>query len=245
MRRILPVVGVVVVVLVLGFVVLGSCSGTSKADKYRSYVQDVNSVARQSNNDARALDAALYNQELTPNQVTTRVASFIPRARAAETTAAALKPPGKIKEQELQRYLLQALQYRTLALQDLQAALKTALAGTPNTPADRGAAQGRRQRLQRADRLRRRLRRQLPAARAGDPQGGERHRRADHGVRLEPLARARQPGLQRQRPLDRVGARRRHVAAVRGRRHRHLDRRGHGERQDAGGGTPRAGRSRR
>jgi outer membrane murein-binding lipoprotein Lpp len=135
MRRILPVVGVVVLVLVLGFVVLGSCSGTSKADQYRSYVQDVNSVARQSNNDARALDAALYNQELTPNQVTTRVAGFIPRARAAETTAAALKPAGKIKQQELQRYLLQALQYRTLALQDLQAALRTALAGTPNTPA--------------------------------------------------------------------------------------------------------------
>jgi outer membrane murein-binding lipoprotein Lpp len=134
MRRILPVVGVVVLVVVLGFVVLGSCSGSSKADQYRSYVQDVNSVARQSSNDAKALDAALYNQQLTPNQVTTRVAGFIPRARAAETTAAALKPPGKIKQQELQRYLLQALQYRTLALQDLQAALKTALAGTPNTP---------------------------------------------------------------------------------------------------------------
>ena len=135
MRRILPVVGVVVVVLVLGFIVLGSCSGESKADQYRSYVQDVNSVARQSNNDARALDAALYNQELTPNQVTTRVAGFIPRARAAETTAASLKPPGEIKQRDLQRYLLQALQYRTLALQDLQAALRTALAATPNTPA--------------------------------------------------------------------------------------------------------------
>jgi outer membrane murein-binding lipoprotein Lpp len=135
MRRILPVVGVVVLVLVLGFVVLGSCSGSSKADQYRSYVQDVNSVARQSNVDAKALDAALYNQELTPNQVTTRVASFIPRARAAETTAAALKPTGKIKQQDLQRYLLQALQYRTLALEDLEAALKRALQGTAGTPA--------------------------------------------------------------------------------------------------------------
>ena len=97
-------------------------------------MQDVNSVARQSNTDAKALDAALYNQELTPNQVTTRVASFIPRARAAETTASALKPPGKIKEQELQRYLLQALQYRTLALTDLEAALKLALSGAADTP---------------------------------------------------------------------------------------------------------------
>ena len=76
MRRILPVVGVVVLVLVLGFVVLGSCSGSSKADAYRSYVQDVNSVASQSNRDAKALDAALYNQELTPDQVTARVATL-------------------------------------------------------------------------------------------------------------------------------------------------------------------------
>jgi hypothetical protein len=135
MRRILPVVGVVVLVLVLGFVVLGSCSGDSAADKYRSYVQDVNSVARQSNTDARALDAALYDQELTPTQVTTKVASFIPRARAVETTAAALKPTGEIKKQDLQRYLLQALQYRTLALEDLEVALKKALQGSTDSPA--------------------------------------------------------------------------------------------------------------
>src|SRR5512132_2518053 len=134
MRRILPVVGVVVLVLVLGFVVLGSCGGSSKADKYRSYVADVNSVARQSNADAKTLDAALYNQELTPSQLITRVGTLIPRASAAETTAAALKPTGAIKQQGLQRYLLQSLQYRTLALQDLQQALKTAFAGAANTP---------------------------------------------------------------------------------------------------------------
>jgi Tfp pilus assembly protein PilP len=129
MRRILPVVGVVVLVLVLGFVVLGSCSGSSAADKYRSYVTDVNAVARESNTDAKALDAALYNQELTPEQVITKVSSFIPKARATETTASTLKPPGKIKQQDLQRFLLQALQYRTLALNDLANALKVALLG--------------------------------------------------------------------------------------------------------------------
>jgi hypothetical protein len=139
MRRILPVVGVVVLVLVLGFVVLGSCSGTSKADAYRAYVTDVNSVARQSNNDAKALDAALYNQELTPDQVTTRVASFVTRARAAETTASALKPTGKIKQQGLQRYLLQALQYRTLALQDMAKALEKGLAAGATTQEQRTA----------------------------------------------------------------------------------------------------------
>ena len=139
MRRILPVVGVVVLVLVLGFVVLGSCSGSSKADKYRSYVQDVNSVARQSNADAKTLDAALYNQELTPDQVTARIASLIPRASAAETTAASLKPVGEIKKQGLQRYLLQSLQYRTLALQELEAALKKALAAEATTQEQRDA----------------------------------------------------------------------------------------------------------
>ncbi|HET6174859.1 MAG TPA: hypothetical protein VFD90_19815 [Gaiellales bacterium] len=129
MRRILPVVGVVVLVLVLGFVVLGSCGGSSAADQYRSYVTDVNSVARQSNTDAKALDAALYNQQLTPDQVITKVSNLIPKAQAAETTASALKPPSQIKKQDLQRYLLQALQYRTLGLQDMTAALKNALLG--------------------------------------------------------------------------------------------------------------------
>ena len=135
MRRILPVVGVVVLVLVLGFVVLGSCGGSSQADAYRTYVSDVNSVARQSGTDAKALDAALYNQELTPDQVTAKVTSFIARAQATETTASALKPTGQIKKQGLQQFLLQALQYRTLALQDLSKALKSALGGAADAPA--------------------------------------------------------------------------------------------------------------
>src|SRR4029077_20145218 len=113
-----------------------------KADRYRSYVQDVNSVARQSNADAKTLDATLYNQELTPDQVTAHISTLIPRASAAETTAASLKPVGEIKKQGLQRYLLQTLQYRTLALQELEAALKKALAAQATTQEQRDAVAG-------------------------------------------------------------------------------------------------------
>jgi Tfp pilus assembly protein PilP len=135
MRRILPLVGVVVLVLVLGFVVFGSCSGSSKADAYRTYVKDVNTVADQSKTDAQTLDTALYNQELTPDQVTAKVKSLVARAQATETTAAALKPNGEIKKQDLQRFLLQALQYRVLALNDLVNALGKALNGASDVPA--------------------------------------------------------------------------------------------------------------
>ncbi|MDX6539383.1 MAG: hypothetical protein QOI71_993 [Gaiellales bacterium] len=135
MRRILPLVGVVVLVLVLGFVVFGSCSGSSKADAYRRYVRDVNAVVNQSKGDAATLDAALYTQQLTPDQVTAKVKSLIPRAQATETTAVALKPTGEIKKQGLQRYLLQALQYRALALSDLAGALAKALSGAADVPA--------------------------------------------------------------------------------------------------------------
>jgi hypothetical protein len=135
MRRILPLVGVVVLVLVLGFVVLGSCSGSSKADAYRNYVNQVDQVVRGSKADAATLDAALYNQELTPDQVTAKVRSLVARAQATETTAVALKPNGEIKKQDLQRFLLQALQYRVLALNDLANALKQALAGASDVPA--------------------------------------------------------------------------------------------------------------
>ena len=54
-----------------------------------------NSVARQSNTDAKALDAALYNQELTPDQVISTGRELDPPQRASETTAAALKPSGQ------------------------------------------------------------------------------------------------------------------------------------------------------
>ena len=232
MRRILPVVGVVVLVLVLGFVVLGSCSGESKADQYRSYVQDVNSVARQSNTDAKALDAALYNQELTPDQVIRRVAAFIPRARAAETTAAALKPTGKIKQQGLQRYLLESLQYRTLALTDLQNALKTALAGTPNTPAtelQRKTVASAYSELIASD--------VVYAASFQRPAQLLLREENVTDAPITPSAWSLSPELANPSAngnglwIESVRARGRE--AVRGRRHRHLDRRGQGERQDA------------
>ena len=163
-----------------------------------------------------------------------------PRARAAETTAAALKPTGKIKQQDLQRYLLQALQYRTLALQDLAAALKTALLGkkadVPATEAQRKAVANAYSELIASDVV-------YAASFQRPAQAILKEENVTDAAIISSVwglsPELANPDPQRQRALDRVGARRRLVEAVPGRRHRHLDRRGHGERQDAHAGHPR------
>ena len=116
--------------------------------------------------------------------------------------------PGEIKKQGLQRYLLQSLQYRTLALQDLQAALKKALAGAPNTPA--------------TEEQRRAVATAYSELIASDvvyAASFQRPAQQSCARRRSPTRRSRRrPGAsrpssptrrQRQRPLDRVGARRR------------------------------------
>ncbi len=65
--------------------------------------------------------------------------------------------------------------------------------GRPRHARDREPAQGDRRRLRRADRLRRRLRGQLPAPGAATAEGRQRHGRAHHGVGLGHLPRAREP----------------------------------------------------
>ena len=170
MRRILPVVGVVVLVLVLGFVVLGSCSGSSQADKYRSYVQDVNSVARQSNTDAKTLDAALYNQELTPDQVTARVASLIPRReRRRDDGRRAQAGRRRSRSRTCSATCCRRCSTARWRCRSSRPRSRGRWPARP-TRRDRGAARCGGQRLQRADRLRRRLRGELPAPVPGDPE---------------------------------------------------------------------------
>ena len=200
MRRILPVVGVVVLVLVLGFVVLGSCSGSSKADQYRSYVQDVNSVARQSNDRRqgarrRALQPGAHAE---PGD-----------ARGSRASSRGRAPPRRRPRRSSRRARSSSRSSSATCCRRCSTARwrcricrrrsRWRSPARPDTPPTEAQRTRRRQRLQRADRLRRRLRRELPAPRTGAAEGGERHRRADHGVGLEPLPRARQPGRQRQR----------------------------------------------
>ena len=232
MRRILPVVGVVVLVLVLGFVVLGSCSGSSKAD---------------------AVPLVRAGRELRGAPVERRRQGA--RRRALQPGADAR--PGHHQGRELHPQGAGGRDDGLRAQADGQdqaagsAALPAAGAAIPHArPAgsrsgaqegadrqegrragNRDAARGRGQCVRRADRLRRRLRRQLPAPLPGHPRRGERHRRGHRGLGLGALARARQPGSERQRAVDPVGARRRLGQAVHGWHDRHVDRSRHRERQ--------------
>src|SRR4051812_26696934 len=64
-QRILPVVGAVVLVLVIGWLVLGACG--SSTGPFKDYVAKVNVVVDQSNAIGKQLDDALSDPDQTQN----------------------------------------------------------------------------------------------------------------------------------------------------------------------------------
>lgn len=123
----LPLIGVAVLVLVLGYFVLNSCGGSSGGAE-RSYVKDVNTLLTSSKDAGRQLDSAFYNADLQPPAIIGAVRSAGARAHRNVATAEALKPPGKLKP--FQQALVQAMRYREQAASDLAAALDVALKAT-------------------------------------------------------------------------------------------------------------------
>ena len=126
-QRVLPLIGVAVLVLVLGYFVLNSCGGSSGSAE-RSYVKDVNTLLTSSKESGRQLDNAFYNADLQPAEIVSAIKSAGASAHRSVATAEALKPPGKLKP--YQPALVQAMQYREQAASDLAAALEVALKST-------------------------------------------------------------------------------------------------------------------
>lgn len=129
-QRLLPLIGVAVLVLVLGYFVLSSCGGSSGTAE-RTYVKDVNTLLTSSKESGRQLDSAFYNADLQPPAIIQAIRSAGAGAHRNVATAAALKPPGKLKP--FQPALVQAMQFREQAASDLAAALEVALKAT-NSP---------------------------------------------------------------------------------------------------------------
>ena len=123
-QRLLPLIGLAVLVLVLGYWFLG-CSGGSSGGAERTYVRDVNTLLASSKTAGKALDDSFYNSDLQPEQIVAQVAAAGDSARRNVATAQGLKPPGKLKP--FQPSLVQALQYRQQAAADLAGALDVAL----------------------------------------------------------------------------------------------------------------------
>ena len=125
-RLLLPI-GVAVLILVLGYFVLGSCGGGSGSAE-RSYVKDVNTLLTSSRESGQQLDKAFYNADLQPAEIVGAIRSAGASAHRNVSTAEALKPPGRLKP--YQPALVQSMQYREQAASDLAAALEGALKST-------------------------------------------------------------------------------------------------------------------
>jgi hypothetical protein len=131
-QRLLPVAGAIILVLVIGWLLLGACGSSS--GPYKDYVGKVNVVVQQSNALGQQLDDALNNADQTQSGLINTVSSLETKQRDVQRSAEQLKPPGKLRDQ--QAWLVAAMQYRTQGLGLLKESLATALAPKKVTEQD-------------------------------------------------------------------------------------------------------------
>jgi hypothetical protein len=131
-QRLLPVAGAVVLVLVIGWLLLGACGSSS--GPYKDYVQKVNVVVDESNSIAKQLDNALNNPDQSQSGLISAVSSLEAKQRDAQRSAEQIKPPGKLRDAHT--WLVAAMQYRTQGLGLFKEALARALAPKKVTETD-------------------------------------------------------------------------------------------------------------
>jgi hypothetical protein len=131
-QRLLPVAGAIVLVLVIGWLLLGACGSSS--GPYKDYVNKVNVVVDESNSIAKQLDNALNDPDQSQSGLISAVSSLEAKQRDAQRSAEQIKPPGKLRDAHT--WLVAAMQYRTQGLGLFKEALARALAPKKVSEAD-------------------------------------------------------------------------------------------------------------
>ena len=202
-----------------GFVVLGSCSGSSEADQYRSYVH------------GRQLRRAAV--EHRRQGARRRALQPGAHARPGDREGRELHPEGARRRDDGRRRSSRPARSssRSCSATCCRRCSTARSRCRTSRRRSRRALLGRRPTCPRPRSSAKRVANAYSELIASDVvyaasfqrpaqeilKADERHGRGHHAVGLGPLARARQPGRQRQRAVDRVGARRGLVEAVHGR----------------------------
>lgn len=114
--RLAGLVAFAVVIIVLLAVLISSCGG-SKKGRYESYMAEVTTVAKESEQIGRELNKALTTPGIKPNELALKIEGLAQQQRLGQATAEAIKPPGPLREE--QANLVEALRFRVAGLQAL------------------------------------------------------------------------------------------------------------------------------
>lgn len=129
-RLISAVVFVIAVVLILVFAVR-SCQASNQNSAYKSYIDQVQAIGRDSESVGGQLSTLMARTDLTEKALETRLQGLIDQQMIGINKAKDLTPPGPLRQQ--QEYLLEALQLRSDGLGGLLRAFRA-------TPYKRGSA---------------------------------------------------------------------------------------------------------
>ena len=132
--RLLAFIAIVIAVLVVFGLLLQSCSATSKHDAYQSYLAKVATIAHSSTQDGVSVATVLTTPGLKATDLYSKLSSIAEQERQNATNAAALNPPGRLRDENQQ--VVEALQLRVSGTQGLADTFKATAASTAASDAD-------------------------------------------------------------------------------------------------------------
>jgi hypothetical protein len=115
--RLLGLVVFVVVVMLLFALFIASCSSTSRHTAYLDYMTNVNTIARASTGNGKALATDLATPGIKLSDLVTKIDGLASEERQNVVAAEALNPPGRLRPEN--GHLVEALEFRVSGLAGL------------------------------------------------------------------------------------------------------------------------------
>lgn len=129
MLRLAGLIAFAIAIVALLTVWINSCREDNARDAYRSYMQDLASVASDSAGVGRDLSAALTTPGISSAELQKTLAGLAARQDQDVANASALEPPGRLREEHAEA--VEALQLRATGLAQLRDAFRQASGSEP------------------------------------------------------------------------------------------------------------------
>src|SRR5581483_6613464 len=128
--RLAGLIAFAILIIVLFIFWISSCQGASKKSSYRSYMQKIGTVAKDSEQIGRELNDALTTQGIKSADLQGRISGLAQQEQQDVAAARSMSPPGPLRIQH--QHAIEALEFRVSGLSGLADAFKQAALSPKN-----------------------------------------------------------------------------------------------------------------
>jgi len=128
--RLAGLIAFAILIIVLVIFWISSCQGASKKSSYRSYMQKIGTVAKDSEQIGRELNDALTTQGIKSADLQGRISGLAQQEQQDVAAARSMSPPGPLRIQH--QHAIEALEFRVSGLSGLADAFKQAALSPKN-----------------------------------------------------------------------------------------------------------------